>query len=102
MNNEEASLKRRDLFRRLAERFKGNYYKSFKIEIKSFFSLFLDSEIGELEQRVKKSKGDYLKSVEEFRNIGASEEGPEGKKDWFSLNSKVQDFLQRRISKKVD
>ena len=38
MDNEDASLKRRDLFRRLAERFKGNHYNSLNLKF-DFISL---------------------------------------------------------------
>ena len=56
--------------------------------------------VEELEESVRVSKNNHLKSIEKLRENTSVDDSEE--RDWTSLNSRVQDFLQKRkISKKV-
>ena len=61
-------------------------------------------DVEELEESVRMSKNNHLKSIEKLHELreNSSVDNNSEERDLTSLNSRVQDFLQKRkISKKV-
>ena len=60
-------------------------------------------DVEELEESVRMSKNNHLKSIEKLHELRENTSVDDSEeRDWTSLNSRVQDFLQKRkISKKV-